>query len=102
MVSAGVFDLDSDRALDIVLDVFSDYVITHHVFFLDFLAVSPWATKLSKGKEADKDQTGSLKEKLMDVDVSGDQGSYLIAQILGFKFAYYQVRTLPQAWRAQC
>ncbi|KAI5476268.1 Tho2 protein [Pseudohyphozyma bogoriensis] len=98
----GTFDLDPDRTLDLILDVFSDQVIQHHQFFIDFLSVSPWAPKEKKSPAAATDIDGGAaaaetkgKEKLRDVNVGleADDGSSLIAQILGFKFAYYQTTT---------
>lgn len=102
LTGAGVFDLDSDRALDIILDVFSDYIVTHHEFFLDFLRISPWAPKKSASLETmDVDdqpsstKSGKARETLLDNSLDGDKGSSLIAQILGFKYKYYQVRCAP-------
>lgn len=97
----GNFDLDPDRTLDIILDTFSDEVVHHHQFFIDFLSVSPWAPKRGKSKdlgamEVDEsaDKKGKAREALLDIGLEGKDGSSLIAQILGFKFAYYQVRFL--------
>ena len=39
----GYFDLDPNRALDIILDVFSVHLATHWSFFLALLSCSPWA-----------------------------------------------------------
>lgn len=41
------------------------------------------------------------KEPLVDVGLETDKGSFLIGQILGFKFSFYQVRQvgLGQHWR---
>jgi THO complex subunit 2 len=97
----GNFDLDPDRTLDIILDTFSDEVVHHHQFFIDFLSVSPWAPKRAKttnggNMETDEstDKKGKAREVLMDIGLEAKEGSSLIAQILGFKFAYYQVRLL--------
>lgn len=40
------------------------------------------------------DKKGKAREVLMDIGLEAKEGSSLIAQILGFKFAYYQVRLL--------
>jgi THO complex subunit 2 len=92
----GNFDLDPDRTLDIILDTFSDQLIQHHQFFLDFLSLSPWAPrKKAKSMEVDGDEEvnrkGKAKEIPIEIGLEGDGGSSLIGQILGFKFAYYQV-----------
>ncbi|GEM11852.1 tho2 protein [Rhodotorula toruloides] len=95
----GNFDLDPSRTLDVLLDTFSDHVVEHWQFFLDVLAVSPWAPKqlgqaakssanLDKGK-------GKGKAVLVDVGLESDEGSDTIAQILGFKYAYYQGDEAP-------
>src|SRR6266571_5009390 len=39
----GYFDLDPNRALDIILDVLSQHLTTHYSFFLALLSFSPWA-----------------------------------------------------------
>nr|VWP00540.1 Palmitoyltransferase AKR1 (EC (Ankyrin repeat-containing protein AKR1) [Ganoderma boninense] len=41
----GYFDLDPNRALDIILDVFSVHLATHHSFFLSLLSFSPWGRR---------------------------------------------------------
>lgn len=40
------------------------------------------------------DTKGKAREILVNVGLEQDQGSSLIAQILGFKFAFYQVGVL--------
>lgn len=100
----GNFDLDPDRTLDIILDTFSDQIVQHHQFFIDFLAVSPWAPKAKavpsstpsqNAMDLDEMPNGKGKAKseapLVDVGLEGDTGSFLIGQILGFKFKFYQV-----------
>ena len=84
----GNFDLDPDRTLDLILDVFSDQLVGHHQFFLDFLTASPWAPRSPSG---DGDKKGKSKE-IVDVGLEKDEGKSSIAQVLGFKFGYYQVR----------
>lgn len=96
---AGNFDLDPDRTLDIILDTFSDQLIQHHQFFLDLLSVSPWAPKKPATPAATSEATnGKGKKPLVDVGYENDTGSFLIAQILGFKFGYYQVRPLATSF----
>lgn len=109
----GYFDLDPNRALDIILDVFSVHLATHHSFFLSLLSCSPWAasTKLTsdsmtvehgpevyRGKDLDEVlrlaevQAGFYKEPQMPAAM-GANNSRVLAQVLGFKFAYYQVHS---------
>ncbi|GAA6028291.1 hypothetical protein JCM8097_006959 [Rhodosporidiobolus ruineniae] len=94
----GNFDLDPSRTLDVFLDTFADNVVDHYQFFLDFLAVSPWAPKNGAGAAGrEKDEKGKGKEKeKVDVGVEEDGGSSMIAQILGFKFVYYQGQDAPE------
>jgi len=116
----GKFDLDPNRALDLILDVLSSNLATHYTFFLALLSFSPWAasyqrvvdpvpadaamdvdaiptptTILSKGFRGK-----SLDEVLMIAEEDSHNGgniedsnsSRVLSQVLGFKFAYYQVR----------
>ncbi|KAG0265306.1 THO complex subunit 2 [Mortierella polycephala] len=66
----GYFDLDPNRVLDIMLDVFSANIVTHHRFFIEFLRRSPWN---SKSREHSNTSTNRA-----------------CAQILGFKFQNLQ------------
>ncbi|GAA5863246.1 hypothetical protein JCM3774_000827 [Rhodotorula dairenensis] len=94
----GNFDLDPSRTLDVLLDVFSDNVVEHWQFFLDVLLASPWAPK--RRPDADVhvngvEGLGKGKQPVVDVGLEREQGSDIIAQILGFKFAYYQRQGAP-------
>lgn len=115
----GYFDLDPNRALDIILDVFSVNIATHWQFFLSLLACSPWVgghTCLQDWNNAAsmKDDTQehpyrgkSLDEVLLHAE-SSVRGSRppskfnadckpkpkVLAQVLGFKFNHYQVGPL--------
>lgn len=85
----GYFDLDPLRTLDIILDVFADNVLYHHVFFRELLRASPWAPR-----PATKSETESRNSSSMLPDGSfGDAGTGNIAcaQILGFKFGWFAV-----------
>ncbi|GAA5874250.1 hypothetical protein JCM16303_005789 [Sporobolomyces ruberrimus] len=90
----GNFDLDPTRTLDIFLDTFSDQIVEHYQFFLDFLTVSPWAPKSKRNPTSvatnGMDEKGKQKALPVEVDLEHDEGSDTIAQILGFKFGYYQ------------
>lgn len=110
----GYFDLDPNRALDIILDVLSQHLATHYTFFLTLLSFSPWTgsylrplrdeevmdTKVEippqsfNKKSLDEIlalvETNSLSGRLPNIVKSGD--ARVLGQVLGFKFKYYQVR----------
>jgi THO complex subunit 2 len=107
----GYFDLDPNRALDILIDVFSVNVAIHWAFFLELLNCSPWGICGLDGRplsadrmQADQappsyggkdlDEILAMSEAhagVAEVKPSGT-GEGVLAQILGFKFGYYQVR----------
>lgn len=113
----GYFDLDPNRALDVILDVFSAHLATHHSFFVSFLSFSPWAPRSKPVNSPDSDEAMAVDpdppkyrgKTLDDVlslaeDLSGKSAedpqlpgpahgnpSRVLAQVLGFKFAHYQV-----------
>jgi len=109
----GYFDLDPNRALDVILDLFSAYLTTHWSFFLVLLSLSPWKGQCGSltwiNEERDepmkedggpsKFQGKSLDEVLAMAETTGLSKSpavqstpRLMAQVLGFKFCHYQVR----------
>ncbi|KAJ3077585.1 THO complex subunit 2, partial [Rhizoclosmatium hyalinum] len=65
----GYFDLNPNKVLDLILDVFIANVVDHWDFFVELLLQSHWKPVMSK--------TGTL------------EGSPVLGQILGFKFDYY-------------
>ena len=110
----GHFDLDANRALDIILDVFSVNISTHWQFFLVLLSYSQW----SAGNELLKDQEdldsaatdqkpdqyrGKSLDEVLEIAKSLSKGpttqkssgnsvkQKVLAQVLGFKFAHYLV-----------
>ena len=104
----GYFDLDPNRALDIILDVFSIHLATHHAFFLSLLSFSPWggrtlpnvkqedmATEPAQYRGKSLDDVLRLAEEQSGAPVAAAHSSNarVLAQVLGFKFTYYQVRT---------
>jgi len=113
----GYFDLDPNRALDVILDLFSVHLATHWCFFLALLEQSPWSTKaglsqeISVKNEIDGDLTMSSVGKYVGKDLDevllmaegvdsptpsstpAPHTSSVMAQVLGFKFRHYQVRT---------
>ncbi|KAF5387899.1 hypothetical protein D9615_000104 [Tricholomella constricta] len=113
----GYFDLDPNRALDIILDVLSVHLATHYTFFIALLSFSPWAGSYRRPDAASMDTIltpGSFKGKTLDEIVTladpkaretaktANAGNpRVLAQVLGFKFAYYQsqdvVETTPKS-----
>lgn len=106
----GYFDLDPNRALDIILDVLSVHLATHYSFFVALLSFSPWSASYRRPNTDSEAMTidlapGSFKGKTLDevltladrktrdtVTVSTGSSPRVLAQVLGFKFAYYHVR----------
>lgn len=60
----GAFELDSNRVLDLVLDVFIAKVTDQYDFFLELLEISPWNPQKNQSR--------------------------LLSHILGFKFDFYK------------
>ncbi|KAI0375719.1 hypothetical protein BV20DRAFT_1059341 [Pilatotrama ljubarskyi] len=103
----GYFDLDPNRVLDIILDVFSVHLATHHSFFISLLSFSPWGGRRRRNLKQEemavesdparfkgKSLTDVLKiaeaeagAQLDDVDSSNAR---VLAQVLGFKYTFYQ------------
>lgn len=105
----GYFDLDPNRALDIILDVLSVHLATHYTFFIALLSFSPWsgahrrlqsetpamdtdpAPGRFKGKTFDEVLALAAPEASHDAPMASANAPRVLAQVLGFKFAYYQV-----------
>jgi len=109
----GYFDLDPNRALDVILDVLSQHLLTHYSFFVALLSFSPWAGSYRRPlPESEIMDTrtevpvGAFKGKTLDealdlVEASSLSGTIpnsvkgaeaqVLPQVLGFKFSYYQV-----------
>ena len=111
----GYFDLDPNRALDVILDVLSVHLATHYTFFITLLSFSPWSGSYRR-PTSDYDGTpmvvdlpaGSFRGKTLDEILSLSDGKAhnaqtpsithgprVLAQVLGFKFTYYQVGLYP-------
>lgn len=96
----GYFDLDPNRVLDIILDVFSSNVVLHWPFFMALLWASPWArsvkreaTSLPGHGSMDFDTTEtSASFAGIEIKVADARGNKTCAQLLGFKFDYYQAQ----------
>lgn len=109
----GYFDLDPNRALDIIIDVLSQHLAAHYTFFLALLSFSPWRglyrpplpeneamdTKVEilagayTGKGLDEVLTIAEEsaQSATALPSGGSAGARVLAQVLGFKFSYYQV-----------
>lgn len=109
----GYFDLDPNRALDIILDVFSVHLATHYSFFIALLSFSPWSASYRRpisnndaamavdsplesfrGKTLDEILTLADRTKRDTTTVSSGSSPRVLAQVLGFKFTYYQASFL--------
>ncbi|OCB90862.1 hypothetical protein A7U60_g1886 [Sanghuangporus baumii] len=107
----GYFDLDPNRALDIILDVFSVNIATHWHFFLSLLACSPWVGEHTRLRDWTEDiridsqadrYRGKTLDEILHLAENGVQGAdtpakpaehpkpKVLAQVLGFKFRHYQ------------
>lgn len=117
----GKFDLDPNRALDLILDVLSSNLATHHTFFLALLSFSPWAASYQRPLDRSVEETPmdidpstpapvSYKGKSLDDvlriaeenslnggDIMDSNSARVLSQVLGFKFACYQVRHLSSS-----
>ena len=94
----GYFDLDPARTLDIILDTFADNILYYHVFFREFLRLSPWGPDEQgdanrSGASSNGDDQHGKKPLLPDGSFESrpEGASSICAHILGFKFAWYAV-----------
>ncbi|KAH7100543.1 transcription factor/nuclear export subunit protein 2-domain-containing protein [Auriculariales sp. MPI-PUGE-AT-0066] len=110
----GYFDLDPNRALDVILDAFCSNVASHYQFFIAMLRLSPWCNPLAQpeGESMTVDPQASpgssiytgqslenvlriaqglppINDDVMDVDDPSSAKVSVCSQVLGFKFAYY-------------
>lgn len=114
----GYFDLDPNRTLDVVLDIFSSNIANHWQFFLALLAQSPWCGRAAHVADWDaEDEDMKVDPASIDrrrkpfnqivreteerargsapLSRGRDGGnSHVLAQVLGFKFSHYQVRSI--------
>lgn len=108
----GFFDLDPNKALDIILDVMSVDLTSHYTFFFALLSFSPWArpstlsydeSSMSTDPKPDQFRGKTLDEVLNLADPRSQwsnsdmaPGTRVLAQILGFKLNYYQSTDVPE------
>jgi len=83
LLPSGYFDLDPSRTLDVIFDALTSSLLTHHRFFIDLLRCSAWSSPPS-----------SEPVNSHEMDLSGESGSSVAAQVLGFKFKHYQDQTV--------
>lgn len=110
MKVAGYFDLDPTRMLDLVLDVFSTHIMTHYSYFIELVRqfVSTRTRLLGGESIVNKLEKMQLdtRRKYAGIDfesilkaAEGEVRSLPstpdlrnpLAQLLGFKFAHYEV-----------
>lgn len=110
----GYFDLDPNRALDVILDVLSTHLAMHYTFFVTLLSFSPWSGSYRRPTSDNGTPMvvgpppGSFRGKTLDDILSLSDGKAhnaqtpstirsprVLAQVLGFKFTYYQVSLYP-------
>ncbi|GAA96697.1 uncharacterized protein L969DRAFT_246836 [Mixia osmundae IAM 14324] len=87
----GFFDLDPNRTLDVMLDVFGDNLVHHSDFFRALLKLSPWHTHAAQYHDEPPPQNVPSVAKTP----LRPKGSALCAQLMGFKFQYYQSPLAP-------
>ncbi|TFK73010.1 hypothetical protein BDN72DRAFT_791474, partial [Pluteus cervinus] len=99
----GYFDLDPNRALDVILDVLSVHLATHYSFFLALLSFSPWSASFRRPTPENSmkvdippgSYTGKTFDEVLSLitpclpDMSHSSSARVLAQVLGFKMAYY-------------
>jgi THO complex subunit 2 len=95
----GHFDLDPNRALDVFLDIFATHLATHCTFFLALLSLSPWAPTISSEVPPPSASGTRFDNVLANAELLSDSApsdlnkpNGVLAQVLGFKFAHYNVR----------
>lgn len=115
----GYFDLNANRVLDVIIDIFAGHALTHYAFFVELLRLTPWALP-SSGSQYNRKARGALPplkigqyeamefddiiriaEKRLGVPEDPQAPtSCVLGQIIGFKFAQFQVRYISYPrWR---
>jgi THO complex subunit 2 len=91
----GFFNLSPTRVLDVALDVFASSVEIQWRFWLDFFKCTPWGREAAwtggKGKGRATEDVAQLNTEAIEPFVLKEKGNRLLAEVLGFKFAEYQV-----------
>jgi THO complex subunit 2 len=76
----GYFDLNPNKVLDVILDVFVANVTDYWEFFIELLSRSYWKSKTVIKK---------IKRGAEEIEIHEQEGRPVCGQILGFKFDYY-------------
>lgn len=106
----GYFDLNANRVLDVLVDVFAAHSLHHYAFFIELLRLSPWVLptpetqydrrqrgaipQLPKGVYTNKSFDDILRIAERGGDIPDDPNAKktcVLGQIIGFKFAQIQV-----------
>ncbi|EPS42483.1 hypothetical protein H072_3634 [Dactylellina haptotyla CBS 200.50] len=104
----GCFDLDPNRVLDIILDVFANGVVANYRFFIELLRQSEWWPKDTPPLDdnpiyrdedffdrLERDGFKALVEDKDGVDILTRRGGNKVAaQLIGFKFKFYTMNGL--------
>ena len=107
----GYFDLNANRVLDVIIDIFAGHALTHYAFFVELLRLTTWALPSSES-QYDRKARGALpppiagqyegmefddiiqvaEKRSRDLDGPQIPTTCVLGQIIGFKFAQFQVR----------
>ncbi|KDN40871.1 hypothetical protein K437DRAFT_258489 [Tilletiaria anomala UBC 951] len=86
----GYFDLEPNRVLDLILDLFITNVNRHYPFFLSLIAASQWGSAKGKERASSDECMNDSADDLGQVKwLEEEKGNYVCAQIMGFKLKYY-------------
>lgn len=91
----GYFNLSPPRVLDVILEIASCHVAAHWRFWLELIRCSPWGgvEKEISGKGKEKAQVNWGEEECAAVGgILQWDGDRVLAQVLGAKFGFCQVR----------
>lgn len=106
----GYFDLNANRVLDVIIDIFAGHALSNYAFFVELLRLTPWALPIVE-TQYDRRLRGMLPQPVLgqyenmdfdDILQAAEQGmnatedpptptTCVLGQILGFKFAQSQV-----------
>lgn len=77
----GYFDLDPNRVLDVLVELFATRLLTHWRFIILVLKLSPWFFSDEPADAPSQEAAGNLESSL---------GNHAAAQIIGFKFQQFK------------
>ena len=83
------------------MDIFATHLATHYAFFLALLSSSPWAPAVSSEPPPPSSGSTRFDDVLANAEILSDgapsdlnKPNDVLAQVLGFKFAHYDVSDL--------